>query len=351
MSNTDSNNSNISNNNLNIGDGEEMAATQPFDIFSIEEEYDDAIGDVLENKKMNNSLPQPFLESSPFRPIIGERQKGRTTVLDNQYATIYIEGEELDIGDEDILLAVLSTKQFQAQTNTDIVEYNLQSNEYITSINEIINKAGVKKRGKKTSKNGVVAPSTSDEVIASLERLKKSTITMQRKKEKRTIMFEIFDFLDMPMTNINGEIQYAFESGNKKQVRVSLSRNFLFFYSDYKRFDMKLTQRMQIKTDLGKAIFRYLTYLTTFHKKGVHRIGFDKFCSAISWKPHTQIKNGKTYVRWKYNQTLLEKARDSLLAVDIYLILPSEKLSKGDDAIVEIRTKKYHENINGSKKD
>lgn len=296
-----------------------------FDVFEIDDEHQKSIQTVIEKKGTSDQLPLPFLESSPFKALSTSRKVGETVIFDNQFATVIVEGEELDVNDEDVLLAVLSSKQIREDNKS----YN-----FATSLNEIIKKTGATWRGSKKGDKGK-ALSTSEEVIESLKRLKKSTITMHRKKEERTLMFEIFNFLDIPMTTEGSTLKTNFEKGRKSQIKISLSPQFLYFYSEYNTYKIGLDDRIIIKDNLGKAIFRYTKYLTTFQKNGIHRERIEKLITKINWDLPNQIKNDKTYIRWSNARKQLEKAKEGLEKVGITLTIP-DKLNY--DAIIEIKS-------------
>ena len=51
--------------------------------------------------------------------------------------------------------------------------------------------------------------------------------------------------------------------GIKDQIKVKFLKNF-YIFTIYLKFTIKLEDRIKINNILGKAIYRYLTYLTTF---------------------------------------------------------------------------------------
>ena len=305
-------------------ESEEEFNTPQFDIFRLDDEHEGAIQKVIEDRSMKDNLPLPFLESSPFKALSSSnRSIGQNVIFENQFATVIIEGEELDVSDEDVLLSILASKQEKNDDN-----YN-----FVTSLNEIITNIGATWRGKK--KDVANALSTSEEIIESLKRLKKSTITMHRKKEQRTLMFEIIDFLDMPFTTKEGKLLPNFKVGKKDQIKISFSKQFFYFYSEYKTYKIKLDDRILIKDNLGKAIQRYTRYLTSFQKTGLHRERLELLITKINWQLPTQEKNGKTYIRWAYVKNHLEKAKKGLEKIGITLTIP-EKINI--DSIIEIKS-------------
>jgi hypothetical protein len=302
---------------------EDDFTTPRFDIFTIDDEHEGAIQKVIEDRSMKDNLPLPFLESSPFKALSSaNRSVGQNVIFENQFATVIIEGEELDVSDEDVLLSILASKQEKHDDNFN----------FVTSLNEIIKKIGATWRGKKKEKNSL---STSEEIIESLKRLKKSTITMHRKKEQRTLMFEIIDFLDIPFTTKDGKLLPNFKVGKKDQIKISLSKQFFYFYSEYKTYKIKLDDRILIKDNLGKAIQRYTRYLTSFQKTGLHRERLELLITKVNWQLPTQEKNGKTYIRWAYVKNHLNNAKKGLEKVGITLVIP-DKLNL--DAIIEIKS-------------
>lgn len=166
---------------------------------------------------------------------------------------------------------------------------------------------------------------------------------MHRKKEKRTLMFNIVDYLDIPYTTEDGTLVTDFTKGNKNQIDYSLSDQFYYFYSEYKTYNMKLIDRKLIKNELGKAFFRYTIFLTTFRKSGVHRERLKLLVKRINWELPTQTKNDKVYTRWSVARQQLERAKKGLERVGITLIIP-DKLDY--ESIIEIRDiKKYQSEI------
>lgn len=299
-----------------------MNKTKAFDIFRIQEEHEKDIKDVVEEGKTKNNLPLPFIESSPFKALSTNRETGEVLISDNMFATVLITGEELDIFDEDVLLAILSTRQDNIKNS----EYS-----YSLSLRTIAKKIGMSWRGRKDKTNYL---STSEQILESLRRLKRSTITMHRKKEKRTLMFEIIDFLNIPMTSSNGKLVSNLQEGMRDQIVVNLSKQFFYFYSEYKTFQIKLEDRNIIKDALGKAIYRYIKYLTSFHKTGLHRESLEKLITKVNWVLPTQKRKEKVYIRWESAIRQLNRAKKGLLKIGILLEFP-ENLRY--ESIIEIK--------------
>jgi hypothetical protein len=107
---------------------EDDFTTPRFDIFTIDDEHEGAIQKVIEDRSMKDNLPLPFLESSPFKALSSaNRSVGQNVIFENQFATVIIEGEELDVSDEDVLLSILASKQEKHDDNFN----------FVTSLNEM----------------------------------------------------------------------------------------------------------------------------------------------------------------------------------------------------------------------
>jgi len=296
------------------------------------EEIETAAYEIFVDKDTREKLPLFFMETSPFIPNKpGPKAKLKEkVVIENRFGRIILTGEELVVFDEDILLAILCTKK--KIINGDYY--------YITSLRELAKLTGTVWRGAKNnaSTGQIIGSSTSKQLLQSLNRLWNTGLIIQNHSTQRDYRLKFIEFLDTPSFDKNGEMMFA--KGEKEQLRIRISKEFLHLYSTSKIYTIRLEDRIKIKDLIGKALYRYIKYLTTFKHKGIHQERLKLLITKINWELPSQIKDGNVYVRWQNVKEALQKASAGLKNVGIVLEFP-DKLD--EDSTITIKKLSFHQ--------
>lgn len=300
--------------------------------FQLLEEHEDDVFKVFSQLNISEQLPELFLQLSPFKPNKpGPKAKYiEEIIMQNSFGSVVLNGTELTVFDEDVLLAIISTKK-------QIVGGDYYFN---TSLREISNLIGTTWRGAKFDADGnLKGNSTPKQILQSIHRLWSAGLTINAYKQKQAHNIRLITYYANPLLNENNEMHYT--PGIKDQIKVKISKEFLYFYHIFKKFTIKLEDRIKINNILGKAIYRYLTYLTTFKYKGIHEERLSLLITKINWDLPRKNKEDD-YIDWREVKRQLEGAAKGLILVGIILEIP-EKIT--DDSKITFKNQNFKEEI------
>ena len=300
--------------------------------FQLLEEHEDDVFKVFSQLNISEQLPELFLQLSPFKPNKpGPKAKYiEEIIMQNSFGSVVLNGTELTVFDEDVLLAIISTKK-------QIVGGDYYFN---TSLREISNLIGTTWRGAKFDSEGnLKGNSTPKQILQSIHRLWSAGLTINAYKQKQAHNIRLITYYANPLLNENNEMHYT--PGIKDQIKVKISKEFLYFYHIFKKFTIKLEDRIKINNILGKAIYRYLTYLTTFKYKGIHEERLSLLITKINWDLPRKNKEDD-YIDWREVKRQLEGAAKGLILVGIILEIP-EKIT--DDSKITFKNQNFKEEI------
>ena len=300
--------------------------------FQLLEEHEDDVFKVFSQLNISEQLPELFLQLSPFKPNKpGPKAKYiEEIIMQNSFGSVVLNGTELTVFDEDVLLAIISTKK-------QIIGGDYYFN---TSLREISNLIGTTWRGAKFDSEGnLKGNSTPKQILQSIHRLWSAGLTINAYKQKQAHNIRLITYYANPLLNENNEMQYT--PGIKDQIKVKISKEFLYFYHIFKKFTIKLEDRIKINNILGKAIYRYLTYLTTFKYKGIHEERLSLLITKINWDLPRKNKEDD-YIDWREVKRQLEGAAKGLILVGIILEIP-EKIT--EDAKITFKNQNFKEEI------
>lgn len=285
--------------------------------FQLLEEHEDDVFKVFSELNISEQLPELFLQLSPFKPNKpGPKAKYiEEIIMQNSFGSVVLNGTELTVFDEDVLLAIISTKK-------QIVGGDYFFN---TSLREISNLIGTTWRGAKFDSEGnLKGNSTPKQILQSIHRLWSAGLTINVYKQKQAHNMRLITYYANPLLDENNVKHYV--PGVKDQIKVKISKEFLYFYHIFKKFTIKLEDRIKINHILGKAIYRYLTYLTTFKYNGIHEERLSLLITKINWDLPRKNKED-IYIDWREVKRQLDGAAKGLLLVGIVLEFP-EKISE-----------------------
>ena len=300
--------------------------------FQLLEEHEDDVFKVFSQLNISEQLPELFLQLSPFKPNKpGPKAKYiEEIIMQNSFGSVVLNGTELTVFDEDVLLAIISTKK-------QIIGGDYYFN---TSLREISNLIGTTWRGAKFDSEGnLKGNSTPKQILQSIHRLWSAGLTINAYKQKQAHNIRLITYYANPLLNENNEMHYT--PGIKDQIKVKISKEFLYFYHIFKKFTIKLEDRIKINNILGKAIYRYLTYLTTFKYKGIHEERLSLLITKINWDLPRKNKEDD-YIDWREVKRQLEGAAKGLILVGIILEIP-EKIT--EDAKITFKNQNFKEEI------
>ena len=300
--------------------------------FQLLEEHEDDVFKVFSQLNISEQLPELFLQLSPFKPNKpGPKAKYiEEIIMQNSFGSVVLNGTELTVFDEDVLLAIISTKK-------QIIGGDYYFN---TSLREISNLIGTTWRGAKFDSEGnLKGNSTPKQILQSIHRLWSAGLTINAYKQKQAHNIRLITYYANPLLNENNEMQYT--PGIKDQIKVKISKEFLYFYHIFKKFTIKLEDRIKINNILGKAIYRYLTYLTTFKYKGIHEERLSLLITKINWDLPRKNKEDD-YIDWREVKRQLEGAAKGLILVGIVLEFP-EKIT--EDSKITFKNQNFKEEI------
>lgn len=300
--------------------------------FQLLEEHEDDVFKVFSQLNISEQLPELFLQLSPFKPNKpGPKAKYiEEIIMQNSFGSVVLNGTELTVFDEDVLLAIISTKK-------QIIGGDYYFN---TSLREISNLIGTTWRGAKFDSEGnLKGNSTPKQILQSIHRLWSAGLTINAYKQKQAHNIRLITYYANPLLNENNEMHYT--PGIKDQIKVKISKEFLYFYHIFKKFTIKLEDRIKINNILGKAIYRYLTYLTTFKYKGIHEERLSLLITKINWDLPRKNKEDD-YIDWREVKRQLEGAAKGLILVGIILEIP-EKIT--DDSKITFKNQNFKEEI------
>ena len=300
--------------------------------FQLLEEHEDDVFKVFSQLNISEQLPELFLQLSPFKPNKpGPKAKYiEEIIMQNSFGSVVLNGTELTVFDEDVLLAIISTKK-------QIVGGDYYFN---TSLREISNLIGTTWRGAKFDSEGnLKGNSTPKQILQSIHRLWSAGLTINAYKQKQAHNIRLITYYANPLLNENNEMHYT--PGIKDQIKVKISKEFLYFYHIFKKFTIKLEDRIKINNILGKAIYRYLTYLTTFKYKGIHEERLSLLITKINWDLPRKNKEDD-YIDWREVKRQLEGAAKGLILVGIVLEFP-EKIT--EDSKITFKNQNFKEEI------
>ncbi len=308
-----------------------MAKDVSFERFELQEEHENDVFKVFAEKNIKEQLPEMFLQVSPFKPNKpGPKAKYMSeTILQNSFGSVILNGYELTVFDEDIFLAIISTKK------------QIKDGDYyfITSFRELANLTGTTWRGAKYDENGKLkGNSTPKQILDSIHRLWTTGININVEKTKESHNIRLIGYYSNPFIDENKKTYY--QPGANAQIKIRISKEFLYLYHSYKKFTLKLEDRIKINNLIGKALHRYLTYLTTFKKKGIHSERLYKIIEKINWKLPLKGKNS-SYIDWRETKRVLEAAKKGLKNVGIELEVPEDTLNH--DSILVFKNNNYLE--------
>lgn len=300
--------------------------------FQLLEEHEDDVFKVFSQLNISEQLPELFLQLSPFKPNKpGPKAKYiEEIIMQNSFGSVVLNGTELTVFDEDVLLAIISTKK-------QIIGGDYYFN---TSLREISNLIGTTWRGAKFDSEGnLKGNSTPKQILQSIHRLWSAGLTINAYKQKQAHNIRLITYYANPLLNENNEMHYT--PGIKDQIKVKISKEFLYFYHIFKKFTIKLEDRIKINNILGKAIYRYLTYLTTFKYKGIHEERLSLLITKINWDLPRKNKEDD-YIDWREVKRQLEGAAKGLILVGIVLEFP-EKIT--EDSKITFKNQNFKEEI------
>lgn len=302
----------------------------PLDPFQLLEEHEDDVFRVFSELNIAEQLPELFLQLSPFKPNKpGPKAKYiEEIIMQNSFGSVVLSGTELTVFDEDVLLAIISAKK-------QIVGGDYY---FITSLREISTLIGATWRGAKFDDSGeLIGNSTPKQILQSIHRLWSAGLTINVYKEKQAHNIRLVTYYANPLLDENNNKKYS--AGIKDQIKVKISKEFLYFYHIFKKFTIKLEDRIKINHILGKAIYRYLTYLTTFKHNGIHEERLSLLITKINWDLPKKDK-GSDYIAWREVRRQLEGAAKGLTQVGIILEFP-EKLS--EESKITFKNKNFYQ--------
>ena len=81
--------------------------------FQLLEEHEEDVFKVFSELNISEQLPELFLQLSPFKPNKpGPKAKYiEEIIMQNSFGSVVLNGTELTVFDEDVLLAIISTKK------------------------------------------------------------------------------------------------------------------------------------------------------------------------------------------------------------------------------------------------
>lgn len=302
----------------------------PLDHFQLLDEHEDDVFKVFSSYNIAEQLPELFLQLSPFKPNKpGPKAKYiEEIIMENSFGSVVLNGTELTVFDEDVLLAIISTKK-------QIIGGDYY---FITSLREISNLIGATWRGAKFDNEGnLVGNSTPKQILQSIQRLWSAGLTINVYKQQQAHNIRLVTYYANPLLDENKKKHYL--PGVKDQIKVKISKEFLYFYHIFKKFTIKLEDRIKINHILGKAIYRYLTYLTTFKHNGIHEERLSLLITKINWDLPKKGKDSD-YIDWREVKRQLDGAAKGLALVEIVLEFP-EKIN--EDSKIVFKNKKFHQ--------
>lgn len=300
--------------------------------FQLLEEHEEDVFKVFSELNISEQLPELFLQLSPFKPNKpGPKAKYiEEIIMQNSFGSVVLNGTELTVFDEDVLLAIISTKK-------QIVGGDYYFN---TSLREISNLIGTTWRGAKFDNEGnLKGNSTPKQILQSINRLWSAGLTINVYKQKQAHNIRLITYYANPLLDENLVKHYI--PGVKDQIKVKISKEFLYFYHIFKKFTIKLEDRIKINHILGKAIYRYLTYLTTFKYNGIHEERLSLLITKINWDLPRKNKED-IYIDWREVKRQLDGAAKGLFLVGIVLEFP-EKIS--EDSKITFKNQNFNTGI------
>ena len=300
--------------------------------FQLLEEHEEDVFKVFSELNISEQLPELFLQLSPFKPNKpGPKAKYiEEIIMQNSFGSVVLNGTELTVFDEDVLLAIISTKK-------QIVGGDYYFN---TSLREISNLIGSTWRGAKFDNEGSLkGNSTPKQILQSIHRLWSAGLTINVYKQKQAHNIRLITYYANPLLDENLVKHYI--PGVKDQIKVKISKEFLYFYHIFKKFTIKLEDRIKINHILGKAIYRYLTYLTTFKYNGIHEERLSLLITKINWDLPRKYKED-IYIDWREVKRQLDGAAKGLFLVGIVLQFP-EKIS--EDSKITFKNQNFNTGI------
>lgn len=300
--------------------------------FQLLEEHEDDVFKVFSELNISEQLPELFLQLSPFKPNKpGPKAKYiEEIIMQNSFGSVVLNGTELTVFDEDVLLAIISTKK-------QIIGGDYYFN---TSLREISNLIGTTWRGAKFDSDGnLKGNSTPKQILQSIHRLWSAGLTINAYKQKQAHNIRLITYYANPLLDENNVKHYI--PGVKDQIKVKISKEFLYFYHIFKKFTIKLEDRIKINHILGKAIYRYLTYLTTFKYNGIHEERLSLLITKINWDLPRKNKED-LYIDWREVKRQLEGAAKGLILVGIVLEFP-EKIS--EDSKITFKNQNFNTGV------
>jgi hypothetical protein len=300
------------------------------DHFQLLDEHEDDVFKVFSELNISEQLPELFLQLSPFKPNKpGPKAKYiEEIIMQNTFGSVVLNGTELTVFDEDVLLAIISTKK-------QIVGGDYY---FITSLREVATLIGATWRGAKFDNEGnLIGNSTPKQILQSIHRLWSAGLTINVYKQKQAHNIRLVTYYANPLLDENNKKHYT--PGVKDQIKVKISKEFLYFYHIFKKFTIKLEDRIKINHILGKAIYRYLTYLTTFKYNGIHEERLSLLITKINWDLPRKNKESE-YIDWREVKRQLDGAAKGLLLVGIILEYP---IKLNEESKIAFKNKKFHQ--------
>ncbi len=192
-------------------------------------------------KKLTTSVPAEMTRI-PLFEIDSRRFKkecvfDKKVIYDNVYGRATMEGPLLSIFDEDILLILIHLMKKHGQLY------------FHTSLYEICSVKGT-----------VVRKNTTNAIWESLERITKTSVMVETKKDMKQGRFRaIFHLVD----------KASLREGNKSQIRIRISDYFNGVWGKDMITHMDLRKRLELKGDITKALHRFLEGQSGFQTGGM----------------------------------------------------------------------------------
>ncbi len=232
-----------------------------------------------EDENLTTFLPVEMTSISPFgiesRRFMNLKVYNRRIVADHEWGRMTLEGELLNVFDEDLLLILIHLMKKHGQLY------------FHTSLYEI---CGIKGTS--------VRKDTAEAIWKSLERITKTTVTLETRKDVERGRFrEIFHLVD----------KASLREG-KGQIRISINEYFYEHWGRHMVTHMNLKKRLELKGDISKALHRFLEGQSGFQTNGKKYLPLLKLVNVLN------LESEEMYtLRWQIRKAIGELVNKNYL--------------------------------------
>ncbi len=245
--------------------------------------------DQPEDKNLTTLLPYEMTMASPFviesRRFMKQKVYNKRVVADHEWGRVTMEGQPLNVFDEDLLLILIYLMKKHGQFY------------FHTSLYEI---CGIK--------GTAVRKDTANAIWESLERITGTTVIIETREDIKRGRFKAMFHL----------IDEAFLREATGQVCISINDYFYKLWGQHMVTHMDLKKRLKLKGDITKALFRFLEGQSKF------QIHSTKYLSLLQIADVLNLESEEMYtLRWQ-----IRKAIGNL--VDEKYLMQSSGINKYD---------------------